>query len=220
MPFRDMPRYFLPPQTPVRGSAVLPPSLGRPRAILAPTANPLTGMPIAGPWQGPDPADMQPPPLGRGLPEGSRKTVSPDYKAPGADVLKNFQDLLNKYKLQSMADAMAAAQAASQSYGLFPTGVGLGLGFQRPVMDISSDQGRHARGFELLRNALEDAAPPVTIQGKQIGRNTHTTQDFVDALDAGQNFDVMGLSLADRERFKEAVQIKAWNDALKARRGF
>jgi len=118
-----------------------------------------------------------------------------------------------------MQDAMAAARQANESYGLFPTGVGLGLGFQRPYMDIASDQGRHVRGFEILKNALENPAPPVTIEAKNVGRNTHSTADFIEALDNGQNFDPRSLSLADRDAYKIAVQIKAQRDAQRSRGG-
>jgi len=128
-----------------------------------------------------------------------------------------FQQTLERYKLQSMQDAMTAAQAADQSYGKFELGPGFALGFQRPYMDIASDQGRHARGFE---NALENPAPPTTIEGKRIGRNTTSVPDFVDMLEQGANFDPMGLSLADRDHFKEAVKIKALRDAQRARGGF
>jgi len=220
MPFMDMPRYFVPP-TGVRGSGgILGGGYGRPRSIMAPTANPLTGAPANDPWNGrTDAADMQPPPISRGLPAGPRPNYAPDYTKPGSDTLKKFQALLDKYKLQSMQDAMAAARQANESYGLFPTGVGLGLGFQRPYMDIASDQGRHVRGFEILKNALENPAPPVTIEAKNVGRNTHSTADFIEALDNGQNFDPRSLSLADRDAYKIAVQIKAQRDAQRSRGG-
>jgi hypothetical protein len=232
--FIDRPRYFVPPQG-IRGSGgILGRSYGRPKSIMEGSANPLTGEPANDPWNGLANAPaMQPSPIGFGTSSADDMAAQDVQKRLNRVKLQQardqiaafkaerpFQQLLQRYKLQSMQDAMAAAQEANQSYGLFPTGVGLGLGFQRPFMDISSDQGRHARGFELLKNALEDAAPPVTVEGKRIGRNTTSVPDFVDLLESGANFDPMGLSMGDRERFKEAVKIKALRDAQRSRGGF
>jgi hypothetical protein len=222
MPFIDKPRFFVPPEYCGTGRDDLSPPQFRPpgpvqwlspedRARFAPA--PFA--PRFGTSSADDSAarDVQKR-LNRVKLAQARDQIA-DFQAE-----RPFQRMLERYKLQSMQDAMAAAQSANESYGLFPTGAGLGLGFQQPYMDIASDQGRHARGFELLKNALEAAAPPTTIEGKGIGRNTTSVPDFVDMLEQGANFDPMGLSLADRDRVKEAIKIKALRDAQRARGGF
>lgn len=136
------------------------------------------------------------------------------------DTLKAYQQQIKDAQLASIKSAMSAAEDARQNFGKMSTGIGIGLGFERPFYDTASDRARTAMALEILKKAGADVAPPSTV--KEINKTQGTVGDFIKMLESprGADIDALKLSLPETLNLDEARRIRLLMQIMSGKGGF